>query len=41
MQVDFKGANSTNYRFSTETVITPNTWPYPPCYGEDCYGTLL
>ena len=40
-QAEFLGPGPTNYRFTTEVVVTPNTFPYEPCYGASCYGTLL
>jgi PhoPQ-activated pathogenicity-related protein len=27
--------------FTTTTSIVPNTFPFPPCSGSDCYGTLV
>lgn len=39
--VEFPGTGISNYRFSTQVVITPNTFPYAPCEGNGCYGTLL
>jgi len=29
------------YTFTSEVGVTPNTFPFPPCYGADCYGQLL
>jgi len=26
---------------TTEVQITPDVYPFPPCYGEDCYGGLI
>jgi PhoPQ-activated pathogenicity-related protein len=29
------------YIFTTQIAITPNTYPFPPCVGEGCKGTLV
>lgn len=29
------------FRFTTSVGITPNTFPFPECYGAGCYGKLL
>lgn len=29
------------YEFSTTVSVVPNTFPYPECHGEDCYGELV
>jgi len=41
MEVEFPGAGLTNFLFTTQVVIIPNTFPYPACSGAECYGTLL
>ena len=41
MEVEFKGASITNFLVSTQIVIIPNTWPFEPCVGAACYGTLV
>ena len=27
--------------FTTTVSVLPNSFPYPDCQGEDCYGTLV
>ena len=41
MQVAWPGAGETHYEFSTQVVVVPNTFPYAPCQGNGCYGSLL
>jgi len=32
----------TQYRLTTQISIIPvNVWPFPDCYGQGCYGTLV
>jgi len=31
----------THYRSTTTVGITPNTFPFPECHGDSCYGKLL
>lgn len=31
----------TPYYFTTGASVIPNTLPFPPCVGEDCYGSLV
>jgi len=35
------GGDSSQYHWTTQTSIIPNTFPYPPCEGAGCYGHLL
>jgi len=33
---------NTEYRMTTQTSYIPvNVWPFPDCYAEGCYGTLV
>ena len=29
------------YVFTTEASIVPRNFPYPDCYGDDCFGNLV
>ncbi|ELU12951.1 hypothetical protein CAPTEDRAFT_223161 [Capitella teleta] len=38
----FEGPNSEmTFEVTTETQIIPDTFPFEPCFGEDCYGDLV
>jgi hypothetical protein len=41
IQATFPGPNGTELILTTQTLIVPNTYPSPECYGEGCYGTLV
>eukprot|EP00055_Hartaetosiga_balthica_P018470 m.134444 g.134444 ORF g.134444 m.134444 type:complete len:504 (+) comp9605_c0_seq1:141-1652(+) len=42
MEVKFKAdAGRIAYVFTTQVNIIPNVYPFPPCHGEGCRGTLL
>lgn len=43
LEVYFKSNNGlpTLYRMTTEVNIQPNTFPFPPCEGAACQGTLV
>jgi len=38
----YNASKVTNYHLTTQVSIVPkNVWPFPDCYGVDCYGTLV
>jgi len=41
IEVEFRGTTRIPYVFTTQVNIIPQTFPFPPCVGEGCYGTLL
>lgn len=40
-QFPVPGSTNATFRMSTAQSILPQTYPFPECYGEDCYGTLV
>ncbi|UJR14404.1 hypothetical protein I4U23_001401 [Adineta vaga] len=41
IQFTFPGPDNTPLILTTETLILPNIYPASPCYGQQCYGTLV
>jgi len=41
IEVEFRGDGLFPYVFTTQVNIIPNTFPYPPCTGDGCRGTLV
>jgi hypothetical protein len=41
IQLHFPGVEDTFLDVTTETNIIPETYPFPDCSGESCYGTLV
>ncbi|XP_046562184.1 autocrine proliferation repressor protein A-like [Haliotis rubra] len=41
MEATFPGPGVTNFEFCSETMIIPNTYPFPECHGADCLGSLV
>ncbi|XP_045213280.2 autocrine proliferation repressor protein A-like [Mercenaria mercenaria] len=41
IQVTFQGLEDSVLEFTTQTLIIPNTDPFPDCHGEQCRGTLV
>jgi hypothetical protein len=37
----FAGLEDSVLQATTETNIIPDTYPFPDCRGQGCYGTLL
>ena len=33
--------NNQHFEFTTAVSIIPNTYPYPECYGDSCFGKLV
>ena len=33
--------NNQHFEFTTTVSIIPNTYPYPECYGDSCFGKLV
>lgn len=41
IQVTFPGLEGSVLEFTTQTLIIPDTDPFPDCHGEECRGTLV
>ncbi|CAF3879539.1 unnamed protein product [Adineta steineri] len=41
IQFTFPGSDNTTLILTTETLILPNKYPADPCFGQQCYGTLV
>ncbi|UJR29021.1 hypothetical protein I4U23_010238 [Adineta vaga] len=41
IQAGFPGPDATTLTLTTETLILPNTYPFPACKDQDCYGKLV
>ncbi|CAL1541759.1 unnamed protein product [Lymnaea stagnalis] len=41
IQVQFPGLKNSILEFTTEAHIIPETFPFPDCSGQSCYGTLV
>ncbi|XP_077869318.1 autocrine proliferation repressor protein A-like [Saccoglossus kowalevskii] len=41
IQATFPGPRDTVLEITTEVNIVPDVFPFPPCEGETCYGTLV
>lgn len=41
IEVSFPGSNGTLLTLTTETLILPTTYPIEPCFGQDCFGTMV
>eukprot|EP00998_Keelungia_sp_KM082_P012567 NODE_892_length_1573_cov_85.687414_g881_i0.p1 GENE.NODE_892_length_1573_cov_85.687414_g881_i0~~NODE_892_length_1573_cov_85.687414_g881_i0.p1 ORF type:complete len:494 (-),score=112.77 NODE_892_length_1573_cov_85.687414_g881_i0:31-1512(-) len=41
VEMYYKGVTDVEYRFTTQMMILPNTFPFPPCSGEGCRGQLI
>ncbi|KAH3871998.1 hypothetical protein DPMN_035212 [Dreissena polymorpha] len=41
IQVTFAGLDDSVLEFTTQTLIIPNTYPFPDCHGAECRGTLV
>nr|XP_039256779.1 autocrine proliferation repressor protein A-like [Styela clava] len=41
IQMTFPGPDGTHFECTTETNIIPSIFPFPECYGDNCYGTLV
>jgi PhoPQ-activated pathogenicity-related protein len=37
----YKSPALTEYRMTTQIAVLPATYPFPPCFGETCRGTLV
>ena len=33
--------NLGHFEFTTSVSVVPNTYPYPECYGDSCFGKLV
>jgi hypothetical protein len=40
-QVEFRGEGVFPYVVTSQINIVPTDYPFPPCQGEGCYGTLI
>ncbi|XP_052266499.1 autocrine proliferation repressor protein A-like isoform X3 [Dreissena polymorpha] len=41
IQVTFAGLADSVLEFTTQTLIIPDTYPFPDCHGAECRGTLV
>ncbi|KAL5018445.1 hypothetical protein ScPMuIL_004167, partial [Solemya velum] len=41
IQVTFQGVGDAILEFTTETMIIPDTFPFPDCHGSNCTGSLV
>ena len=41
IQATFKGPEDSTFEFTSENFIIPDVFPFPPCQGDGCYGTLV
>lgn len=41
IEVTYPGLKDSALKFTTETLITPNTYPFPDCHAEACLGHLV
>lgn len=41
IHVFFDGPEESDFEFTTENLITPNTFPFQACQGDGCYGRLV
>lgn len=41
IQVSFKGIKDAVLELTTETLVIPETYPYPDCHGKECFGILV
>ena len=41
IQITFPGLEDSVLEISTEVNVIPETFPYPDCYREQCYGNLV
>ncbi|KAL4239701.1 hypothetical protein ACF0H5_000505 [Mactra antiquata] len=41
IKITFQGIEDTIHDYTTETLIIPDTDPFPDCKGQQCKGTLV
>ncbi|XP_041379226.1 autocrine proliferation repressor protein A-like [Gigantopelta aegis] len=41
IEMTFKGPDDSEFEFTTETQIIPDTFAVPDCHGIECRGTLV
>ncbi|KAH3871994.1 hypothetical protein DPMN_035209 [Dreissena polymorpha] len=41
IQATFQGIDGAVLEMTTQTLVIPDTYPFPDCHGDDCRGTLV
>ena len=37
----FPAPDNSTYKMTTQVAVIPDTYPFPPCVGEDCMKSLV